>query len=99
MGRTRSMMDAVPTDYQAEGFSVVMYAASLGGVLGALCGGAAFEWVTELRLDVLGWDARQVYLAGVQLGYVLVWWLSTRLQGYREQTPAYAVLRSALRRG
>ena len=93
MGRTRAMMDAVPADYQTEGFSVIMYAASAGGILGGLGGGAAFQWASGYASGILGCDARQVYLTGVQAAFLIAWYLSTRLPGYREQTRVRTLVR------
>jgi hypothetical protein len=51
MGQSRVMVDAVPDDLQGEGFAVVIYASAIGGALGGLFGGLAFEHVATLGID------------------------------------------------
>ena len=83
MGQSRAMIDAVSKEYQAEGFSLAMYASALGGIVGGIAGGACFQWSATL----VGPRGPLFYLCAVQLVFTAAWLLSTRLAGYREQTP------------
>ena len=83
MGQSRAMIDAVSKEYQAEGFSLAMYASALGGFIGGIAGGACFQWSAALA----GPRGPLFYLCAVQLAFAAAWLLSTRLAGYREQTP------------
>ena len=60
-----------------------MYASALGGIVGGIAGGACFQWSAALA----GPRGPLFYLCAVQLAFVAAWLLSTRLAGYREQTP------------
>ena len=83
MGQSRAMIDAVSKEHQAEGFSLAMYASALGGIVGGIAGGACFQWSAALA----GSRGPLFYLCAVQFAFVAAWLLSTRLAGYREQTP------------
>lgn len=83
MGQSRAMIDAVSKEYQAEGFSLAMYASALGGFVGGIAGGACFQWSAALS----GPRGPLFYLCAIQLAFVAAWLLSTRLAGYRKQTP------------
>ena len=83
MGQSRAMLDAVSKDYQAEGFALAIYASALGGFVGGIAGGACFQWSTALA----GLQGPLFYLCVAQLAFSAAWLLSTRLAGYREQTP------------
>lgn len=83
MGQARAMFDAVSKEYQAEGFSLAIYASALGGFVGGIAGGACFQWSTTLA----GLPGPLFYLCVAQLAFSAAWLLSTRLAGYREQTP------------
>ena len=83
MGQSRAMINAVAKEYQAEGFSLAMYASALGGFVGGIAGGACFQWSAAL----VGPRGPLFYLCAVQLAFTVAWLLSTRLAGYREQTP------------
>ena len=89
MGQSRAMIDAVSKEYQAEGFSLAMYASALGGIVGGIAGGACFQWSAALA----GPRGPLFYLCAVQFAFVAAWLLSTRLAGYREQTPVRRFLR------
>jgi hypothetical protein len=83
MAQTKIMVDAVPQQRQGEGFVVIMYASSIGGGLGGIAGGYAFEWTNQL--EILSRSGSLVYLAIMQITYLGLWAMSTRLDGYREQ--------------
>ena len=89
MGQSRAMLDAVSPAYQAEGFAIAIYASALGGIVGGITGGALFQWAPALA----GERGPLFYLAAAQLAFVATWLLSTRLAGYREQTPVHRLLR------
>jgi hypothetical protein len=78
MAQSRAMVDAVPDDLQVEGFAVVIYASALGGGLGGLLGGVAFQHVSHS--GALGLDGTVAYLAATQLAFALPWLLSRRLR-------------------
>lgn len=90
MGQSRAMLDAVSTDYQAEGFAIAIYASALGGFVGGIGGGACFQWADALA----GPRGPLFYLATAQLAFVATWLLSTRLAGYCEQTPVRRLFRT-----
>lgn len=91
MGRTHTMMKAVSPDYQAESFSMIMYGASFGGIVGGLTGGAIFEYVHNLSYT--GYDPELIYLAGIQFLYFIVFILSRTLPGHAEQTTTRDLIR------
>ena len=96
MGRTHIMMKAVSSDYQAESFSMIMYGASFGGILGGLAGGAIFEYVQKLTDTAR--DPELLYLACIQFLYLAVFFLSRRLPGHADQTATRDLIRRAGRR-
>jgi len=96
MGRTHVMMKAVSPEYQAESFSMIMYGASLGGILGGLAGGAVFEYLRHLADTAR--DPELLYLACIQFLYFTVFILSRRLPGHAEQTSTRDLIRRAGRR-
>jgi hypothetical protein len=69
MGQSRAMVDAVPTDLQAEGFAVIIFASAIGGGAGGLLGGFLFSAASTYR--VAGLDGDILYLAIVQAGFCL----------------------------
>ncbi|MBI3947379.1 MAG: MFS transporter [Armatimonadetes bacterium] len=97
MGQTHAVMHAVPAESQAEGFALVNYAGSLGSMAGAFLGGIAFDQITRWA-EQGGPDGRILYLVGTQAGLLVAWILSTRLPGYKEQTPARRLAAAAWRR-
>lgn len=94
MGRTHTMMKAVSPDYQAESFSMIMYGASFGGIIGGLAGGAFFEYVQYLPKTTQ--DPELVYLAGIQFLYFIVFILSRTLPGHKNQTGTRDLIRQAV---
>jgi len=96
MGRTHIMMKAVSSDYQAESFSVIMYGASFGGILGGLAGGAIFEYVRNLT-DATR-DLELLYLGCIQFLFFILFFLSRRLPGHADQTGVRDLIRRAGRR-
>jgi hypothetical protein len=97
MGRTQFLLDAVPTRYQADGFTMVNLAMAAGGGLGALVGGLGFNWLTVHKAVLLGFDGRVLYLAAGQLLLITLWRAKTQLTGHDEQTSARQYLASAWR--
>lgn len=100
MGRTWAMMRAIPDVYQADGFTLVTIFGAIGGAVGALIGGAAFDKID--RLAKAGFfpsfiDGPAVYLCLVQLGLIGVYLLSRKLWGHEKQTPARHLLAQAWR--
>ena len=93
MGQTRAMMVAVPAQRQGEGFAVVMYGSAVGGGLGGLVGGSAFEWISRGGYTVAGWEAGAMYLAISHVTMVLLWILSRRLTGYGSEASVRGLLR------
>ena len=98
ISQNRAMVDAVPAAHQGEAFALMVYAAALGGGIGGVLGGVAFQWVSRLAPGTTWGDPRLLYLAGMQLGLIGVWYLSTFLTGYGEQTPLWKLLRRQLAR-
>ena len=96
MGRTHIMMKAVSPDYQAESFSMIMYGASFGGILGGLAGGTIFEYAQNLTDTAQ--DPELLYLACIQFLYFIVFILSRRLPGHADQTAMRDLIRRAGRR-
>ncbi len=96
MGRTHIMMKAVLPDYQAESFSMIMYGASFGGILGGLAGGTIFEYAQNLTETAQ--DPELLYLACIQFLYFIVFILSRRLPGHADQTATRDLIRQAGRR-
>jgi hypothetical protein len=95
MGRTHTMMKAVSSDYQAESFSVIMYGASIGGIVGGLSGGAVFEYVQKLTHTT--YDSELLYLAGIQFLYFIVFILSRSLPGHADQTTTRELIRKTVK--
>ena len=89
MGQSRAMFDAASKEYQAEGFAIAMYASALGGLVGGIAGGVFFQWAPALA----GPNGSLFYLAAAQCAFVAPWFLSSRLAGYRQQTPVRRLLR------
>ena len=96
MGQNRAMLDAVPAEYQGEGFTLVIYASAFGGGVAGVLGGAAFQWASQSALALAGQEPALLYLAGMQLALLGNWYLSTLLTGYDQQTPVRALIRQAL---
>ena len=96
MGRTHIMMKAVSPDYQAESFSMIMYGASFGGIIGGLAGGTIFEYVQNLT-DAAR-DPELLYLACIQFLYLVVFLFSRSLPGRADQTATRDLIRRAGRR-
>jgi MFS family permease len=95
MGQTRAMMSAVPERYQAEGFAVVMYASALGGAVGGLGGGVAFDRIGQHVLPGLEMEAGLLYLGAVQMVALVQWLLSRRLAGYSRETGVLGLVRES----
>jgi len=96
MGQTNAMLRSVPEAYQAEGFTLVMIAMSLGAAAAGLIGGELFEGLSRLAGD--GDSVLPVYFAAVQLALVAPWLLSRRFRSHAADTPARRVMAAALRR-
>ncbi len=97
MGRTWTMMIAVPAVYQADGLTLGIISMAAGGSLGSLLGGAAFTYF-ESCPRLLGHDATAVYLAAAQCLVVLTFVSSRRLRGHGDQTPTRQLLAGFWRR-
>ncbi len=95
MGRTHFLLDAIPQQYQADGFTLVRLAQAVGGGAGAFLGGLAFNALTVHPVTWLGLDGRALYLAAGQLAMVLVWPAKSGLAGHAEQTAARQYLAAA----
>ena len=98
MGENRAMVDAVSSTHQGEGFTLAIYASALGGGLGGLLGGFAFQWVNQLPPTAAGWEPTLLYLAALQLAMAGAWYLSTFLSGYEQQTSLRTLARQWRRR-
>jgi len=98
MGENRAMMDAVSSTHQGEGFTLALFASAIGGGLGGLLGGFAFQWINQLPLTAAGWDPKLLYLAALQLAMVSAWYLSTFLTGHDQQSPLRTLARQWRRR-
>jgi MFS family permease len=95
MGRTHFLLEAVPHQFQTDGFTLVRLAEAAGGGLGALLGGLAFQALTAHPVTWLGLDGRVLYLAAAQLAMLLVWPAKSRLAGHAQQTTAREYLATA----
>ena len=98
MGENRAMVDAISSTHQGEGFTLAIYASALGGGLGGLLGGFAFQWVNQLPPTAAGWEPTLLYLAVLQLAMAGAWYLSTFLSGYEQQTSLRTLARQWRRR-
>jgi hypothetical protein len=79
MGQSRAMVDAVPTDLQAEGFAVIMFASALGGGAGGLLGGFLFSAASSYSMG--GLDGDILYLAIIQFSFCLPLLVGRNLRG------------------
>ncbi len=80
LAKTRAMVQAVPTDCQAEGFVMAFFSQAVGGAVGGFLGGLAFSRISEHAGTLYGLDLRQVYLAFLQFLRLPVWLLSRKLR-------------------
>ena len=96
MGRTQAMMDAVTEENQVAGFNAIMYAGSLGGIVGGVGGGWVFGLVSESTITWSGYPISLVYLAGIQAATFVVYLLSRKLAGYTDQTSTRDAVRSGM---
>jgi MFS family permease len=96
-GETRAMIDAVPEEYQGEGFAVMVFVVSLTGALGAFAGGFAFEWANSLNAGAGGAEPTLIYLVLTQALLLCGWSLCRFLKGFGEQ-PSLAALMARLGR-
>ena len=97
-GETRAMIDAVPDDYQAEGFAVMMFTKSVAAALGAFLGGLAFDWATTLPVRAGAAQPTLIYLASLQFLLLGGWVLCRHLKGYDDQLSLSELLQRAVRR-
>ncbi len=88
LGQNRAMVDAVSSEFQAEGFALAITAAAIGGAAGGLMGGLAVQQLSDV--DGARWAPLHLYLCGGQLALIGVWFLSRFLNGYRDE-PTLAV--------
>lgn len=96
MGRTRAMMDAVKEENQVAGFNAIMYAGSLGGIIGGVGGGWIFGMASVSDAVWAGFPIGWVYLAGVQALTVVAYGISRKLVGYGDQVSTRDVMRSGI---
>ena len=94
-GETKAMLDAVPRQYQGEGFVVIQLVLAVVGGVAGVAGGVTFEWVRRLEPLESGTEPAIIYLAAVQMLLLVGWALSTRLVGSADQAPLTALLRQA----
>ena len=94
-GETRAMIDAVPADFQAEGFAVLMLAKSVAAALGAFLGGLVFDWASSLPVDV-NVEPTLVYLASGQFILLGGWLLCRFLKGHGSQPSVIELARKLL---
>ena len=97
-GETKAMLDAVPQQYQGEGFVVIPFVMAIVGGAGGLAGGVAFDWLQSLEPLESGAEPTIIYLVAVQMLLLVGWVLSTRLVGSADQAPLTALLRQAAAR-
>ena len=97
LARSRAMMDAVPNDNQVAGFNAIMYAGSLGGIVGGVGGGWAFGYLVDTDAYWQGYPAELVYLTSLQVLLVISYFLTRKLTGYNENQSTREVLRSGLK--
>ena len=93
MAQNRAMVDAVPAQWQAEGFTLLMYGAGLGGAVGGVLGGLAFQWAHRLAWSSTWGEPGLVYLAGAHLMLVGAWYASRFLTGFDEQMSTRRLVR------
>ena len=90
LAKTRAMVQAVPFESQAEGFTMAFYFQAIGGGIGGVLGGLIFNKLSENSGSFLGLSYRQLYLAFMQFLTLPVWLLSRNLRdrfsGGRELT-------------
>jgi hypothetical protein len=96
MGRTRAMMDAVKEENQVAGFNAIMYAGSLGGIIGGVGGGWVFGLAITSTVTWMGYPISLVYLAAVQALTVVAYFISRKLVGYTDQLSTRNVMRAGL---
>ncbi len=92
------MIDAVPQQYQGEGFAVPTFVLAWAAGLGGLVGGVLFDWLSTLELGSSIVEATHWYLAGVQLLFLAGWLASRRLMGREYQTPVRELIERAVQR-
>ena len=98
MGRTWSMMAAIPQAYQADGYSLAALIFAVVGAAGSFLGGALFEVITRSGWHLGELDGRILYLAVTQLTLLLPWWTRRKLKDFNQQTSARTLLSEAARR-
>ena len=96
MGRTWFMLAAVPTVYQTAGFTLCQGSGTIMKATGAFIGGNIFYWL--LGPDDIGLSNALVYLAGVQLAFLTMFFTLIRLVGFTDQKPAREILMETIRR-
>jgi len=95
MGRTRAMMDAVTDENQVAGFNAIMYAGSLGGIIGGVGGGWIFGVFSQSSAAWMGHPISLLYLAALQVGTVTAYLISRKLSGYQDQISTRDVVRGS----
>jgi len=86
MGWTRAMLSSVPSNNQANGFTLATVICSTVGALAGLLGGMVFRRLAESSIwGLSGWV---VYLCLAQLMFLAAWRMSSRLESYDGQVPA-----------
>ena len=98
-GETRALIDAVPDDYQGEGFAVMMFTKSVAAALGAFLGGLAFDWTSALPVSLDAAEPTLIYLASLQFLLLGGFWVLCRfLKGYGDQPSLSELLQRVVRR-
>ncbi len=98
MGRTPVMLDAIPVQFQADGFALISFAAAAGGALGSFAGGGAFAWLTRHTVSLGSMDGRMIYMAASQLLFLALWPAKRRLIDHDQQTAARFLITVAWKR-
>ncbi len=96
---TRAMIDAVPDEYQGEGFAVMVFVLAVTGALGAFIGGLVFEWANTVPGALGNAEPTLIYLMVTQSLLICGWFLCRFLRGFRDQPSLTALVRRLNRRG
>lgn len=94
---TRAMIDAVPDEYQGEGFAVMMFVLAVTGAVGAFIGGLIFEWTNSLTATADDAEPTLIYLMVAQSLLIGGWFLCRLLRGYRNQPSLTTLVKRLVR--
>ena len=97
-GETRAMIDAVPDEYQGEGFAVMMFVLAVTGAVGAFIGGLIFEWANSLTATAGDAEPTLIYLMVAQSLLICGWFLCRLLRGYRDHPSLTTLVKRLVRR-